>query len=113
METKEEQNQYKELPDEALGRVVGGSLNGTSDFPLDTEGHWYRFSLDKTYIYRVRKTYEIRVSPDGSFSSPAALLDRFLYDGFEARYKGTVTEVACEGPKEYYEEIAAPTIIHE
>ena len=67
METKEEQNQYKELPDEALGRVVGGSLNGTSDFPLDTEGHWYRFSLDKTYIYRVRKIRSRQV--DGRRSS--------------------------------------------
>ena len=103
----------KVLSDDELERVSGGSLHGTSDFPLDTEGHWFRFSLDKTHIYRVRKTYEIRVCSDGSFSSPAALLDMFQYDGSEAWYKGTVTEVACEGPKEYYEEIAAPTIIHE
>ena len=113
MKTREELNQYKELSDEALERAVGGSLKGTSEFPLDTEGHWYRFSLDKTNIYRVRKTYDIRICPDGIFSSPAALLDKFLYDGSEAWYKGTVTEIDCEGPKEYYEEIAAPTIIHE
>ena len=113
MKTKEGLNQYMELPDEALERAVGGSLNGISEFPLDTEGHWFRFSLDKTYIYRVRKTYDIIMSPSGIFTSPAALLDKFLYDGSEAWYKGTVTEIDCEGPKEYYEEIAAPTIIHE
>ena len=113
MKAREEFHQYKELSNEELVQVVGGSLHGTSEFTLDKEGHWFRFSLDKEYIFRVRKTYEIRVCPDGSFSSPAALLDRFQYNGSEAWYKGTVTEIDCEGSKEYYEEIAAPAIIHE
>ena len=113
MKAKEGNRQYKELSDEELERAVGGSLKGISEFTPNKEGLWFRFSLDQSYIYRVRKAYDIFMTPGGDFSSAAALLDRFLYNGSEAWYKGTVTEIDCNGPKEYYEEIAAPANIHE
>lgn len=105
-------SKLKELSDDELKQVTGGSYLGTSDFMRHTEGGWYRFSQDKTYIYRVKQTYHISNTSSGTISSPSALLDRFWYNGSEAWYNGTVTEVD-HGPKEYYEEISAPSIIHD
>ena len=101
----------KILKDKELKQVTGGSYLGTSEFTRNTEGGWYRFSQDKTYIYRVKQTYPISKTSNSTFSSPAALLERFWYNGSEAWHCGTVSEVN-HGPKEYYEEISAPTIIH-
>ena len=123
MKTKEELNQLKteyetlatklhELNEDELKRVIGGSYLGITEFEPQTEGQWFRFSQDQTYIYRVKQTYPISLTSSGNFSSVAALLDRFWYNGSEAWYNATVTEVD-RNSNEYYEEISAPTIIHD
>ena len=123
MKTKEELNQLKteyetlatklhELNEDELKRVIGGSYLGITEFEPQTEGQWFRFSQDQTYIYRVKQTYPISLTSSGDFSSVAALLDRFWYNGSEAWYNATVTEVD-RNSNEYYEEISAPTIIHD
>ena len=123
MKTKEELNQLKlgyetlttklhELNEDELKQVIGGSYLGITEFGPNSEGQWFRFSQDQTYIYRVKQTHPIISTSDGNFSSVAALLDRFWYNGSEAWYNATVTEVD-RGPNEYYEEIFAPTIVHD
>ena len=101
-----------ELSDVELKFVVGGSHQGISDFYLTTIGHWYRHSKDSTFIYRVKNAYEPIPDANGKPISPSAILDRFWFNGLEAWYYGTVTEIACDN-NGHYQEIDAPTIIHD
>ena len=103
----------KFLTDKELEGVAGGSHHGISDFMTETEGDWFRLHGDSEFIYRLKKSYDPILNPDRSFTSPAALLDRFWHNGSEAWYYGTVSEISCGPDHAYYQKITAPTIVHD
>ena len=96
----------KELSGEEQEAVAGGMYNNLSYFGEGDVGKWYKLS-DTEYIFRVSKVYE-PVLTGGSIRVPAALLDRFRYNGTEAWYCGTVTESGV-----LYSEIPRPATVHD
>ena len=98
----------KELPEEKLETVAGGSYRVSSNFHQQDIGKWYSLGRDSEYIYRVRKAYN-DVVLEGVVGFPAALLDRFRFDGSAAWYCGTVTE----DKNASYCEIIPPAIVHD
>ena len=112
-ECEELNYKLKALSDDELKFVVGGSHGGISDFMSETEGDWFQLFGDSVYIYRLKNSYMPIKSPDGSITSPAALLERFWHNGSEAWYYGTVSEIACNPDHPAYQKIPAPTVIHD